>query len=392
MAGYIFLLDKSVSPLEVFSKGVYSTRVPRPDGRREGRKKRPLDHWTSAAEGTLADYVSMRQGDHVFLFQNRKIYGVGILVNAGRNCTYQNFPDASNPQTRLGSKNASVLYTPSVADEESGDYPWLCTFKMDPGLLAEPVDMDDALASKPHAFRSLRVMEKVSFTKLDDEETRALLDVLARRNKSTGCTAIEEPAIHKYIHETTDDRDDYNLNSKPIVEAAANPDGSLKHEMALEVAVVEHIASTNETTCPIFGNWDFVTHQFSASPFKPVIYMDRIDVFGYARGQYDSITDFLIIEIKKGEAGDSQVAQLMKYVDWTAREFAGGDYSAIHAFLVAFDFDESLNGSLQRIAERGYTVGSRPAVSRVWTQMSLVRYHYDHAGRQVKFSQHPISL
>jgi len=391
MAGYIFLLDKSVSPLEVASKGVYSTRVPRPDGRLEGGKRRALNRWTSAAEGTLADYVSMRQGDHVFLFQNRKIYGVGRLVNAGRNCVFQNFPDASNPRTRLGSPNSGVLCKPIVAGEESGDYPWLCTFVMDPGLLTEPVDMDDALASKPHAFRSLRVMEKVSFTKLDDEETRALLDVLARRNKSTGYTTIEEPSIHQYIDRTTDGRDDYNLNAKLVVDAAANPDGSLRHEMALEVAVVEHIASTNEATSPIFGNWSFVTHQFSASPFKPVIYMDRIDVFGYARGQYQSITDFLVIEIKKGEAGDSEVAQLMKYVDWTAREFAGGDYSAIHAFLVAFDFDESLNGSLRRIAERGYTVGSRPAVSRVWTQTSLVRYHYDHADRQVKFSQHPIS-
>jgi hypothetical protein len=281
-----------------------------------------------------------------------------------------------------------ILYRP-VGNEDDGDYPWLCTFTADPGLLSEPVDMDDALASKPHAFRSLRVMQGVSFSKLDDEETQALLDVLARRNKSTNFIGVAEPATHEYIRTNTAGRSEYDLDSKAVVDAVTNVDGSLRHEMALEVAVVERIAGARKDPCPTFGRWDFVTHQFTASPFKPVSYMDRIDVFGYRRGRYGAITDFLVIELKKDGAGADEVAQLMKYVDWTAREFAGGDYSAVHAFLVAFDFDESLNASLQQIAERGYTVGSRPAVSRVWTQISLIRYHYDHTDQRLHFAIHP---
>lgn len=41
--------------------------------------------------------------------------------------------------------------------------------------------MDDALNSNPSAFRMLRAMWKVSFIKIDDEENRALFDILYKK-------------------------------------------------------------------------------------------------------------------------------------------------------------------------------------------------------------------
>ena len=70
--------------------------------------------------------------------------------------------------------------------------------------------------------------------------------------------------------------------------------------MALEAAVVDTLA-TNKNT--VLGEWDYISHQVIASPFKPIDYMDKIDVFGYRyiKG-YKTKSKFLIIELKKDNA------------------------------------------------------------------------------------------
>jgi hypothetical protein len=67
----------------------------------------------------------------------------------------------------------------------------------------------------------------------------------------------------------------------------------------------------------------------------------------------------------------------MRYVDWIRDEYAGGDYSMIEAFLVAFEFSEEALSNLESKKNRNYTVGTNPAISKVWTNLQLVQYKYD---------------
>lgn len=364
MAGFLFLLGDASSVADVFSSGVYSTRVTPPSG-----------HWMSFHEATLADYLSMREGDYVFFFQKRKIHGVGRLSSVGGRCIHLNFPTANDPEVSSPPDADEVLFRWDNLDE-AGGHRWLCTFEHAPGLLPNAVDMDDALSSRPQSFRSLRVIEKRSFVKMDDEETRALLDIIARRNAPwlASFTANgEAPAGHARVNARATKA--HKVLAAPIVKAVQEPNGSVRHEMAIEAALVEALTQNEPATSTIFGEWSYISHQVAASPFKPVLYMDRIDVFGYRRSPpFDSITDYLVVEVKKDVAMLDDVAQLMKYVDWIAQQYAGGDYSMIHAFLVAFDFDIASKHAFELTVGRGFTVGTRPTRSEAWRQLRLVRY------------------
>ena len=55
--------------------GTYSTKL----SIKEGSKK-----WSKPKVATFADYFGMKENDYIFFFSNRKIYGVGKLVNIGQ--------------------------------------------------------------------------------------------------------------------------------------------------------------------------------------------------------------------------------------------------------------------------------------------------------------------
>ena len=50
----------------------------------------------SAFIGTLADYLGMKAGDNIFFFTNRKIYGIGELVNIYDDCRFRIHPKAES--------------------------------------------------------------------------------------------------------------------------------------------------------------------------------------------------------------------------------------------------------------------------------------------------------
>src|SRR5947209_3399631 len=87
MAGYIFGLDALDSLLLYTGNGVYGTKL-----------SGPLTSWKTHHEGTFADYATMKAGDNIYFFIQRKIYGIGKLVDVGSDCKYFNFPGASLPQ------------------------------------------------------------------------------------------------------------------------------------------------------------------------------------------------------------------------------------------------------------------------------------------------------
>ena len=163
MAGYIFLIgNERIGAIDrCIETGIYSTEITNPKG-----------YWNIPGEATFADYVSMKEGDNIYFFKDRKIYGVGSLKNTGLDCKFKNYPEASIPHYfDYDTVKKDMLYDIGPGSESLR---WLCTFEPSPAFFRDGVDMDDALTSAPEHFRMLRAMQQVSFIKLDDQENIAL--------------------------------------------------------------------------------------------------------------------------------------------------------------------------------------------------------------------------
>jgi len=384
MAGFLFNLDSEQSLKDSISKGIYSTNLTTPDG-----------IWKTHHEATFTDYFSMKEGDNVFFFIKRKIYGIGILTNINDDCKFLNYPDANKPtvQNYKHIKNKLLF---DIGGEVSLNYRFICTFIPSPFFFINGIDMDDILTSSPKSFIILRALWKRSFIKFTEEENQALKNILLRRNVN----AIKKPknktfqvdykSHHKKIELKLKNNNHYNTSIKPLLETIANNDGSIKHEMAIEAALVHQISSKDQKTVSIFGEWDYISHQVIASPFKPIDYMDKMDIFGYRyiENQKPTIHKFLVIEIKKGDIDKQDVIQLMKYVDWVKNEYAFGDYSMIDAFLVGFSFNKEVLISVNDIVERKYIYGVRPSVSDTWKNVKFIKYEYKSNNNTIDFSEH----
>lgn len=380
MAGYLFNLD-SLDSLELYTRnGVYATKLPSPSG-----------YWRVSQEGTFADYATMKKGDNVYFFIKRKIYGIGELVNIQNDCKFSNFPDASNPM--------SVDYS-QVKDQllwDEGDWAswtkknknyeqrWICVFKPAPHFFCNGVDMDDVLSSNPTAFKMLRAFWILSFIKFDEEENQAFRDVILKFNQEPLRKQVEGENIfainyaqrHAAISKKLS-ADNYTLDVTPILSSCAEDD-RLRREMAIEAGLLTQLSQNDRSTETIFGNWDYLSHQVIASPFKPIDYMDKMDIFGYSYviGFSPTKSKFLVIEIKKDAGSEDDIEQLLKYVDWVKDEYCFGDYSMINAFLVAYAFDQSVIDHNKSVSLRKYTIGRRPAKSLEWSNLKLVRYRFN---------------
>ena len=49
--------------------------------------------------------------------------------------------------------------------------------------------------------------------------------------------------------------------------------------MAIEAGLIHQLSINDPHTCDLFGEWDYLSHQVIASPFKPIDYMDKMDLF-----------------------------------------------------------------------------------------------------------------
>ena len=363
MAGYVFAIGKTPDPIDTIrtfaERGIYSTYI---------NSLYPLSF-----EGTLTDYLSMRPGDNIYFFCKRKFYGIGELVSVGPDCKYCNFPSAS--------KREDVAYD-DIKDDllldegpKSPKYRWLCTFRGAPHFFESGVDMDEVLTYKPQTFKMLRAFWKVSFIKLGDEENRSLREIFLLRHQ-------KELATHAQIlPESTAAHD--ALLAKPLTEHIITPqdilfnchDGErVKHEMALEANVVYDLCHAR---IPTLGQWDYVSHQVIASPFKPVDYMDKIDVFAVRYLPGTSIPcKYLVVELKKDIADVDTIDQVLKYVDWVCKEYAYGNYDAIQACVITAGTPEIVQQHYLEVAQRNYALGSHPVRNEQWNALKLLRYAY----------------
>jgi hypothetical protein len=313
------------------------------------------------------------------------------MVTIDGACSFVNFPGASVPVVPA----YEDVKTEMLRDEGPGsiNQRWLCTFAGDPGIFVKGVDIDDVLASDPQAFKSLRAMQSVSFARMDDRETQSLRDAILRENAEwldhgvlTG-GAFEDNSTVTHESLATRMTPAHKLDAAPLLHACAL--GTyLKHEMALEAGLVSQLVNAEAGTTSVFGTWDYVTHQVLASPFKPLSWADRMDVFGYSylEGFEPTRSKFLVVEAKKDAATVDVVDQVMKYVDWVRDEYGGGDYSTIEAFVVASSFPQAVVDHAIEGGRRIHTVGRRPAVVKEWSQLTLVVYEFDTESSKISFS------
>ena len=355
-------LDNEDSLEECIETGMYSTVFPKQNGK----------YWSIPAEGTFADYGSMKAGDSIFFFIKRKIYGIGKLINIKRECRYLNYIHADEPRSITDKQYKDLL---PLMEDGNGDNRCICFFRPSPFFFKRSVDMDEALASNPSKFRMLRAMWKLSFIKIDDEETKALSDIILKRNEESIFTQdnvypFDDTRHKKITHLISKNHTIYTY--RLLVKSASGTE--VKHEMALEAYLCSVLGEENDYP---FGKWDYVSHQVIASPFKPIDYMDKMDIFGYRyiKG-FNTVSKYLVMELKRDSADLDVIDQIMKYVDWVSQEYAHGDYSMIEAFVVAYDFSQDVIDKRNKECVRNYVKGYRPSEAMTWSSVKLIKYAF----------------
>jgi hypothetical protein len=380
-AGYLFTLSAEGAVGECATSGIYGNLL----------SQQPDGIWKIFQEATLADFATMRAGDNVYFFSQRRIYGVGALKNVAGDCRFDNFSGASQAiELQPDDLPESILYR---SGEETARVRWACTFEPSPMFFTTGVDMDDVLSSNPPAFRMVRALEGRSFVKLGDEENQALRDAILRANQEVLAAGGSAGGVFKDGHQAEHKRvrselhnGGHELGVRQVVAKCRNG-RKLTHEMAIELAVLDQLNRQERSAVSAFGKWDYLAHQVLASPFKPLRYADFIDVFGYAHipGHPPTIARYLVVEIKAGRAKTQDVWQLLRYVDWVKDEYAYGDYSMIDAYLLANSFSEEATQYVRSSPKRFYTVQRRPARSGSWDKVSLVSYQFEDATGRLKF-------
>ncbi len=377
--------------------GYYSTNLP---------TKENTTQWSGFHLSVFADYFSMQSGDYVFFFLKRKIYGVGKLISIGENsdCKFWSYRSANLPQT-------ACVENP-LFDETEPQNRCVCLF--------EPIeyypcaiDMDEALTAFPASFKTLRVIEQRSFVKLDDEEAQALFAILSKRNQSTHEDRHdwEPPEFDNKKHKLALQRIKqnpamYQFTAESIFSQfdVYNKDG-ISPEMAVEAALVAELNSGNS---PLF-DLTYVSHQVSASPAKPVKYMEWMDVFGYHAAPslleqriplHFAIDKYYVFELKKDSlklhynrkeepqtVKDRKAVanQLMKYVDWVTKTFASGNYPMVKGVIIANDFDQEFIEYCRKNCVRNFNNGYRDSTPDKWHEIELIKYSFD--GKKITFTR-----
>lgn len=363
MAGYVFAIGGNDDPVDAIracaEKGVFATYL---------KKETPIPF-----EGTLADYMSMKPGDNIYFFCKRRYYGVGELVSVGPDCKYCNYPHSSE----LAHPNYASIASDLLVDfgPESAHYRWLCTFKGAPFLFEEGIDTDEILTYKPNTFKMLRAFWKVSFIKLSEEENASLKEIFLLRHQKEMTTRTGILPEHRSVHTAIASRAlaGYRITPHDMLRTCT-VGTRVKHEMALEAAVVYDLCNG---AAPELGRWDYVSHQVVASPFKPIDYMDRIDVLAMRYLPGTKIPcKHLVCELKKDVADQATIDQVLKYVDWVCSEYAYGDYEAIEACIIAAEYPANIASYYHDVVQRYYTLGSHPVRNKQWNALRLLRYSY----------------
>lgn len=317
--------------------------------------------------GTLADYLGMKKGDSIFFFTDRKIYGIGELIDIEDcDCRFQIHP------------NNQIEMDDLVETKDSSMHQFTCTFVPKPFFFRTGVDMDEVLMFSPEKIKSLRFFSGKTFMKLDDVESEAIKNVIARKNEEyLGSFDADHhfeysDDTHKKIAENLKkNKSAYKLSVFDFIKRDNN--GVVSSEYYIEGAIMDLLRNH---TSRLIGKWDFIGRQYPASPPKPSEYEEAMDLFGYryVPGFPRAISKYLVIELKVGTINKDNVQQTMKYVDWISREYTKGDYSMIEAYTIGFDKEANVETEIEDIIERNYIIESRLVENRKWQNLRILSY------------------
>ncbi|WYJ75697.1 hypothetical protein DOK78_000273 [Enterococcus sp. DIV2402] len=259
---------------------------------------------------------------------------------------------------------------------ENDSIRFICTFKPDPIFFMDGLDMDYVLQSNPSAFKMLRAFWKLSFIKIDDIEDKALFDIILKENEEFLAEYSDKiefnPILHTKIQNL--EKQDYELDASKIFEVAKN-ETMFKREMGLESALISYLMKNEEP----FGRWDYLSHQVVASPFKPIDYMDKMDIFGYRKvPKYSTISKYLVMELKRDKVSKEVVNQIMKYVDWINQEYSHGDFDMIDAYIIGHDFDSEVVEYSKEIGIRFFSK-NKPAINKKWSRLRILKYKIENS-------------
>ncbi len=318
--------------------------------------------------GTLADYLGMKQGDNIYFFTDRKIYGIGELVNiADMDCRFA-----------IHNRTTDIPEDDLIQDIDRASHQFVCFFKPHPFFFRQGIDMDEALTIYPEKIRALRFFSGKTFIKLDDVENEVIKNLIARKNEdylkeySEAHHYYHDSSIHEQVEEIIRaNKEDYVLSVFDYLQSKNS--GNVTSEYYIEGAVMDLLRNH---VSPSIGKWDFISRQYPASPPKPSEYVEAMDLFGYryVEGFPTAVSKYLVIELKVGTINKENVQQTMKYVDWISREYTGGDYSMIEAYTIGYDKEESIEENIQDIIERNYIISSRPVTNRKWSNLRILSY------------------
>lgn len=370
MAGYIMALGDKNSLITCIENGVYGTILSF-EGENGEQKE-----WSDPKRSTLADYATMKAGDKIYFFIDKKIHGVGELVNINNECVFFNYPNAHLPditEEKYSKIKDKLLFN---TGSDSGKIRVICTFKPSPLFFMDGIDMDEALNSNPLAFKMLRAFEGVSFIKVDDEENRALFGALLKLNeenysKKTNVYPDKSVQAHNKIKSLVNAN--YKFNPLKIIKNEIN------REKELELLFLHQYSKRDSDIHKAFGEWDYLSHQVIASPFKPIKWVKRMDIFGYSyiKGLEESIiNNYLVIELKKGNASKKDLYQLLRYVDFTNKEYCSDNYKMIKAFLVAEDFTHDVISRKSIEAKRMFSYKTEDSEPQIWDNLKLIQYSF----------------
>ncbi len=379
MAGYIIslgadeYLDMFYSPSEKGQKGMEHSKAVAVRKAKQYALEKCISEGVYSARcsssgvafiGTLADYLGMKSGDDIYFFKERTIYGIGKLIDIENvDCRFRIYPK---------DRDEALVET---KDPEMHQF--ICTFEPAPYFFKNGVDMDEVLMFCPEKIKSLRFFSKRTFMKLDDVESDAIKNVIARKNEQylEGFSKENHYVFDKKNHEKIAKRlmkfkESYTLS---VFDYIKYKNKKVASEYYLEGAILDLLRQEESKE---IGKWNFVGRQYPASPPKPSEYEEAMDLFGYryVPGFPGAISKYMVIELKAGTIKKENVQQTMKYVDWISREYAKGDYSMIEAFTVGLDKEENLDSQIKNIIERNFTIESRPVENKKWKNLRLISY------------------
>ena len=376
MAGYIFSISKDSWDdfcEENLKKGFFTPYAI--EVAEENFTERQRKSCNKVLAAIFGDLVTMKPGDNIYFLSNRKLYGIGVAALVGDDCKYDNYLNASALLPDNQMTPSRFLTTPSTRAR------WVCFFTPSPHFFKLGVDMDDVLRYRPSAFKMLRAFEGLSFIKIDDEENRALKEYISLANEPNYQNITEHIySFDNIIHETlqVEDLSNYKMD---IQKALVNPENRdyVFSEMYIESALLQALATKSIAD---IGHWDYVTHQLIASPFKPLKYIDKIDIFAYRFSTHypdepKLVTKYLLIELKKEAINQASLEQTMQYVDWICDEYASGDYSKIEAYVVGSKAVRNISNIKDDICQRAFIASTHPAKPERWNDVHLVTYKID---------------